>query len=59
MAFLGAVEKARVSPFEGGSDSRLVKPANKHLLREGGQHTLTPLHRGSPAAPVKPEHSGP
>lgn len=57
MAFLGAVEKARVSPFEGGSDSRLVKPADKHRLREGGQHALGPLHRGSPAAPVEPTHS--
>lgn len=54
MAFLQAVEKARVSPFQGGTGGFRPGGSVKHRTHADTTNlVLPPAHPGAPPTPVK------
>ena len=54
MEFLGAIQKARVSPFQGGTGGTRTGGQVKHRTHaDTTDLVLGPAHPGSPPQPVK------
>jgi len=54
MDFLGAIQKARVSPFQGGTGGIRYGGQVKHRTHADTQNLMLPaMHPGRPSQPVK------